>query len=160
MVTLLRRASGNVWGLVWPQTYFCLAQKITRRQARLALYLMRFNYTLHHKPGKTIVAEDSLPRRSDHEEGVNLNNCDQILLKPEHFVILALEATHDLLVDNNQLFWEVKSALLSNKVTKDYKSLLKSGLREFGKSLIDWNYENGLLLYQGKVYIPESNGDL
>jgi len=46
-----------------------------------------------------------------------------------------------------------------NKVTKDYKMLLKSGPREFEKSLQDWNYENRLLLYRGKVYILYSVED-
>jgi len=54
---------------------------------------------------------------------------------------------------------EVKAVLLSDKVTKDYKSLLKSGPREFKKSLQDWNYENGLLLYRGKIYISYSVED-
>jgi len=48
---------------------------------------------------------------------------------------------------------------LSDEVTKDYKSLLKSSPREFEKSLQDWNYENGLLLYRGKIYIPHSVED-
>jgi len=46
--------------------------------------------------------------------------------------------------------------LLSDKVTKDYKSLLKSGPREFRKSLQNWNYENRLFLYREKIYIPHS----
>ena len=39
-------------------------------------------------------------------------------------------------------------------------ALITSGPREFGKSLQDWNYENGLLLYRGKVYIPHSVEDI
>jgi len=54
---------------------------------------------------------------------------------------------------------EVKAALLLDEVTKDYKLLLKSGPREFEKSLQDWNYENRLLLYRGKIYIPHSMED-
>ena len=40
-------------------------------------------------------------------------------------------------------------------MTKDYKSLLNSGPREFGKALQEWNFENGLLLRRGKVYVPK-----
>ena len=40
---------------------------------------------------------------------------------------------------------------------KHYQSLLKSGPREFEKSLKEWNLENGPLLYRGKVYIPKTN---
>jgi hypothetical protein len=34
--------------------YFRVAQKLNRRQARWSLYLSRFNFTLHHKPGRTL----------------------------------------------------------------------------------------------------------
>jgi len=91
--------------------------------------------------------------------GTDLNNTNQMLLKPEFFAINALEATHETPVNDEIILKEVKAALLSDEVTKDYKTLLKSGPREFGKSLQDWNYENGLLLYKGKVYIPHSVED-
>jgi len=91
--------------------------------------------------------------------GIDLNNTNQVLLKPEFFAINALEATHEMPINDKIILKEVKVALLLDKVTKDYKTLLKSGPREFGKSLQDWNYENRLLLYRGKVYIPHSVED-
>ena len=84
---------------------------------------------------------------------------NQVLLKPEFFTINALEATHKIPINDEIILKKIKAVLLSDKVTKDYKTLLKSGPREFGKSLQDWNYENGLLLYRGKVYIPHSVED-
>ena len=81
------------------------------------------------------------------------------MLKPEFFVINALEATHESPINDEIILKEIKAALLSDEVTKDYKSLLKFGPREFEKSLQDWNYENGLLLYKGKIYIPHSVKD-
>jgi hypothetical protein len=149
----------EIWSDHQNLTYFKSAQKLTRRQARWALYLTRFHYSLYHKPGKTMQAEDPLSRRPDHEEGVNFDNEDQILLKPEFFAVHAIEAVHESPINDEQILREVKQALLSDDVTKDYKSLLQSGPREFGKSLQDWNYENGLLLYRGKVYIPRSTDD-
>jgi len=86
--------------------------------------------------------------------GIDLDNMNQVLLKPEFFAINALEATHESPINDEIILKEVKAVLLSDEVTKDYKSLLKSGPREFEKSLQDWNYENGLLLYRGKIYIP------
>jgi len=82
-------------------------------------------------------AKDPLSRRADHEMEINLNNTNQMLLKPEFFAINALEATHELPINNEIILKEVKAVLLSNEVTKDYKSLLKSGPREFEKSLQD-----------------------
>ena len=91
--------------------------------------------------------------------GTDLDNMNQVLLKPEFFAINILEATHEMPINDEMILKEVKAALLSDKVTKDYKMLLKSGPREFGKSLQDWNYKNGLLLYKGKVYILYSVED-
>jgi len=91
--------------------------------------------------------------------GIDLDNMNQVLLKPEFFAINTLEATHESPINDEIILKEVKAALLLDKVTKDYKSLLKSGPREFEKSLQDWNYENGLLLYRGKIYIPHSVED-
>ena len=58
-----------------------------------------------------------------------------MLLKPEFFAINTLEATHELPINNEIILKKVKAALLSDKVTKDYKLFLKSGPRESKKSL-------------------------
>jgi len=121
--------------------------------------MTRFDFVLYHKLEKTMQAEDPLSRRADHEIGTDLDNMNQVLLKPEFFAINTLETTHETPINNEIILKEVKAALLSDEVIKDYKTLLKSGPREFGKSLQDWNYENGLLLYKGKVYIPHSVED-
>jgi len=100
--------------------------------------------------------ENLLFRRADHKIGIDLDNTNQMLLKPEFFAINALEATHESPIKDKIILKEVKATLLLDEVTKDYKLLLKSGPREFKKSLQDWNYENGLLLYREKIYIPHS----
>jgi len=84
--------------------------------------------------------------------GIDLDNMNQVLLKPEFFAINVLKATHESPINDEIILKEIKAALLLDEVTKDYKSLLKSSPREFEKSLQDWNYENGLLLYRGKIY--------
>ena len=68
---------------------------------------------------------------------MDLNNMNQVLPKPKFFAINALEASHESLINDNIILKEVKAALLSDEVTKDYKSLLQSGPREFGKFLQD-----------------------
>ena len=121
--------------------------------------MTHFDFVLYHKLEKTIQVEDPLSRRADYEMRIDLDNMNQVLLKPEFFAINALEATHESPINDKLILREIKAALLSDEVTKDYKFLLKSGPREFKKSLQDWNYENGLLLYRGKVYIPQSVDD-
>jgi len=65
----------------------------------------------------------------------DLDNTNQVLLKPEFFAINVLETTYEMPINNEIILKEVKAVLLSDKVTKDYKILLKSSPREFGKSL-------------------------
>jgi len=149
----------EIWSDHQNLIFFRTAQKLTRRQARWALLMTRFDFVLYYKLEKTMQAEDPLFRRADYEMGIDLDNMNQVLLKPEFFAINALEVTHELPINDKIILKEVKAALLSDEVTKDYKSLLKSGPREFKKSLQDWNYENGLLLYRRKIYIPHSMED-
>ena len=105
-------------------------------------------------------AEDSLSRRPDYENKVEHNNTESVLLKPEFFAIAAVNTAYESVFNNSKILREVKLALLSDNVMKDYKSLLNSGPREFSKSLQDWNFENSLLLYREKIYIPKIENNI
>jgi len=59
------------------------SQKLNQRQVRWALYLSQFNFILKHVPGKSIGKADELNRRPDWHEGVERDNKDQKLIKPE-----------------------------------------------------------------------------
>jgi hypothetical protein len=74
--------------------YFMEAKKLNRRQARWALYLSRFNFTLVHKPGTMMGKADALSRRADHKEGVEHDNENITLLKPEFFRVQAMHRGH------------------------------------------------------------------
>ena len=75
--------------------YFKTAKKLNRRQARWSLYLSRFDFSLHHRPGKSSGKPDALSRRPDHGKGED-DNKDVVLLKPELFKIQALKQGHVL----------------------------------------------------------------
>jgi len=60
-----------------------ISQKLNRRQARWALYLSQFNFMLKHVLGKSMEKADGLSRRPDWQEGVERDNEDQKLIKPE-----------------------------------------------------------------------------
>ena len=94
-----------------------------------------FDFVLYHKLGKMMQAEDLLSKWADYKIRTDLNNMNQVLLKPEFFAINIPEATHEMPINDEIILKKVKAALLLDKVTKYYKMLLKSGLREFGKSL-------------------------
>jgi len=63
--------------------YFITSQRLNQRQAQWALYLLRFNFTLKHIPGKSMGKADGLSRRPDWQEGVERDNKDWTLIKPE-----------------------------------------------------------------------------
>jgi hypothetical protein len=69
--------------------YFRVAQKLNCRQARWSLYLSRFDFTLHHKPGRSMGKPDALSRWADHGSGQG-DNDNLTLLAPELFCIHAL----------------------------------------------------------------------
>ena len=64
--------------------YFRKAQKLNRRQARWVTELGEYNFTMHHKPGKTNIKADILSRRADHNRGED-DNKDVTVLKDEWF---------------------------------------------------------------------------
>jgi hypothetical protein len=69
--------------------YFCKLQNLNWQQARWSLYLSRFDFTLHHKPGHLMGRLDALSRRLNH--GSISDNQDVMLLTPELFHVRALE---------------------------------------------------------------------
>ena len=70
--------------------YFMTAKKLNWRQAWWLLLLARFNFLLHHWPGKTLGKSDVLSQRSDHGSGTE-DNQNLTLLTPWLFAVRALE---------------------------------------------------------------------
>jgi hypothetical protein len=66
--------------------YFMTAKKLNRRQARCSLFLARFDFVLHHWPGKSTGKSDALSRRADHSTGPD-DNSDVVLLTPGLFAM-------------------------------------------------------------------------
>ena len=83
----------------------------------------------------------------------DLSNTNQVLLKPEFFAINTLEAIHKTPINDEIILKEIKAALLLDKVTKDYKILLKSGPRELknpcktGTMRIDYSCTEGKFIF-------------
>jgi len=57
------------------------AQKLNRRQARWALYLSRFDFTLKYVAGSKMEKADGLSRRADWKIGVDRDNENQVFIK-------------------------------------------------------------------------------
>jgi len=63
--------------------YFMKKQKLNCRQARWALYLSRFDFTLKHVPDVKIGKADGLSRQPDWKVGVENDNNNQTLIKEQ-----------------------------------------------------------------------------
>ena len=78
----------EVWSDHGNLVYFFTKQKLTRRQARWALFLSRFKFIIIHKPG-TQDKSDALSRCPDHKEGMALEE-ERVLLDTKFFAIRAV----------------------------------------------------------------------
>ena len=105
------------------------AQKLNRRQARWALYLSRFNFTLKHVLGSKMEKADSLSRRPDWEVGVEKDNEDQRMVKPEWLEVRKTE-TVEIIVDGVDLLEEVrKSKVKDDEVVKVVEEIKRTGVK-------------------------------
>ena len=105
------------------------AQKLNHRQARWALYLSRFDFVLKHVPGSKMGKADSLSRRPDWEVGVEKDNEDETLVKPEWLEVKKVE-TVEIIVDGIDLLEEVKkSKVKDDEVVKAVEEMKKAGVK-------------------------------
>jgi len=84
-------------------------QKLNKRQARWALYLSRFDFTLKHVLGSKIEKIDSLSRRLDWEVGVERDNEDEILVKPEWLEVQRIEGV-EVIIEEVDLLKKVRQS--------------------------------------------------
>jgi len=66
--------------------YFMTTKKLNRRQARWSLLLARFDFIMHHRPGKSMGKTDTLSRCSDHGTGSE-DNENMVLLTLNFFAV-------------------------------------------------------------------------
>jgi len=134
--------------------YFMSAKKLNRRQARWSLYLSRFDFNLHHRPGRTMGKPDALSRRPDHGNGSG-DNDDVVLLKPELFAIRALEG---LAVEGEEkeIVQEIRKKNRTGEVEMQVAAAVK-GLKGGNRRTMvgsEWREENGLILFRNRIYVP------
>jgi hypothetical protein len=136
--------------------YFRSAQKLNRRQARWSLYLSRFDFTLHHKPGRCMGKPDALSRRADHGTGRD-DNKDVTLLGPELFHARALSGL-DIVGEEKEILTEIRRSLRDDvqedAVVKAAEELKRDRSRKTVHSA-EWSEKDNLLTFRGKIYVPK-----
>jgi hypothetical protein len=135
--------------------YFRVAQKLNRRQARWSLYLSRFDFTLHHKPGRSMGKPDTLSRQADHGSGQG-DNDNLMLLAPELFQIHALAGIR-LKGEERNILREVQRSLKDNVQEELEPKAARELQKDKGRGTIksaEWSKSDGLLMFRSKIYVP------
>ena len=131
--------------------YFMKAQKLNRRQARWALYLSQFDFTLKHVAGSKMGKVDGLSRRADWKVGVDKDNENQVFIKDNW-----IRSMYEVVVEGPEveLVEKIKKARSKDKdVIRVVEEMKKMGVRKLRGN--EWKIEDDLVLKEGKVYVPK-----
>src|SRR6267143_6422241 len=92
------------------------AKKLNRRQAQWSFYLSRFDFAMHHRPGRSMGKSDALSRRADHGTGGG-DNSNVTLLRPEFFAAHAVRALSGLSPEGEErdILRDIRSANRAGK---------------------------------------------
>jgi len=132
------------------------AKKLNCRQARWSLHLARFDFLLHHCPRRIMGKPDALLRRADHRNRAS-NNENVVLLRLEFLAVCALEG-----VELTGVEQKILSDIRKGNWNRDQEEPIAKAARELRCSAngtvhsSEWSYIDGLLRFQGKIYVPQS----
>ncbi|QRW17417.1 Retrotransposable element Tf2 protein [Rhizoctonia solani] len=119
----------------WNLEYWMQARTFNRQHARWRIFLSDFNFEIHYRPGKQLGKPDALSRQSDYVDNPS---------EPE--VMLPAEVFANTSQEELEIVTEVRSKLredpsLDPIIQKAYK---------------DYDWEEDLLWYRGKLVIPDN----
>ena len=129
--------------------YFIKVQKLNRRQARWALYLSRFDFTLKHVVGSKMRKADGLSRRVDWKVGTDKDNENQVLIKDNW-----IRNMYEVVVEGPEveIVEKIKKARSKDEdVVKVVEEMKKAGVKELRGN--EWKIEGDIVLKEGKVYV-------
>jgi len=96
---------------------------------------------------------DSLSRRLDWEDGVEKDNKDETLVKPEWLEVRKTEAV-EIIVEGIDLLEEVrKSKVTDDKVVKAVEEMKWAGVKILRDK--EWREVDDVMYKEGKVYMPK-----
>ena len=106
---------------------------------------------LKHIPGSKMGKADRLSRRSDWEKGVEGDNEERTLLKPEW--VRSIRAG-EVIVEGVDILEKIrKSEAKDNEVIKAVEEMKKAGVKILRDK--EWREEDSLMLREEKVYVPK-----
>jgi len=108
---------------------------------------------LKHIPESKMGKVNSLSRRLDWEIGVERDNKDEVLVKPEWLEVRKTK-TVEVVIEEVDLLEEVRKSKINDdeviKVVEEMKRAKVKMLRDE-----EWREVNGIMYKEGKVYVPK-----
>ena len=124
---------------------------MNQRQAKWALYLSRFDFTLKHIPEVRMKKADELNRRLDWKIGIENDNKNQKLIKEEwiwEIIEVMVEGPEEELKE------KIKRVREKDKVVKVREEIKKIGVRNLRGD--EWKIKGDSILKKGKIYITKN----
>jgi len=129
--------------------YFIKTQKLNHRQARWALYLLRFDFTLKHMLGTRMGKVDGLSRRLGWKVGVEKDNENQVVVKEGW-----LRSIQEVVIEGPEvaILEKIKKARSKDEdIVKIVEEMKKAEVKELQGN--EWQVKGELVLKEGKVYV-------
>ncbi|CCO38007.1 Retrotransposable element Tf2 155 kDa protein type 2 [Rhizoctonia solani AG-1 IB] len=128
--------------------YWKSARTFNRRHARWHLILASYNFVIACRPGKQSQKPDTLSRCTDHSE---TEPSPQIMLPETQFEGIGADITPPLLEQIMEALQDDPSLDTVMAAATDPDSMLHSITAKFK----DYTLQDGLLLYQGRIVVPD-----
>ncbi|THH13118.1 hypothetical protein EW146_g7071 [Bondarzewia mesenterica] len=132
-------------------TFYKDAHKLNCRQARWVLFLTWFDFEIHHIKGTKCVP-DSLFRRPDFDDGRS-DNEECVLLDCALFVKVLTFGEDSVKTSLKERIRGSKD--MDNEIALALKLIKSAGPRTISKGIEEWNTEDGLILFRGRIYVPK-----
>ena len=110
---------------------------------------------LKHVPGSRMGKVDSLSRRLDWKVGVEKDNEDETLVKPEWLEARRMERV-EVIVEGVDLLEKVReSKVKDNEIVKAVEEMKRVGVKMLRNE--EWREVDGVMYKEGKVYVPKDD---
>jgi len=105
-------------------------------------------------PGSSIGKADSLSRQPDWKKGVERDNENRTMIKKEWLKVRAMQVA-EVIIDGVDLLEKIRgSEAKDDEVVKAVEEMKRAGVKILKDK--EWREENGLMLRDGKVYVPKN----
>ncbi|KAF8752651.1 Encoded by [Rhizoctonia solani] len=129
--------------------YWIQARTFNRRHAQWRIFLSNFNFEIHYRPGKQSGKPDALSRRSDY---VDSPQEPEVMLPAEVFVNTSETELKIVTEIQDKLKDDPSLEPIIQFLTEDADNAPPS----IRKAFWDYDWEEDLLWYQGKLVVPDS----